>query len=641
MATHDNQSYEVQVHNHGRWQTHARYPFHERAVAIREAKDLDIRQKGHPVRVVMEEYNPDTGRHNEILVYRNKLSPKQKPKGRAHTKPGTSWADMAVSNDGRVGYMSDDVDDWFDDPFMEYERPKASVNLGMFLAIMSTIVIIGVASGAAATGLLALLIEGFNATIDLKTKKVMFVGMFITVFFISSLSSLSYYRQRFDLNPFKKKKKKQAVVVKSKISKQMEKAAEEIDKMPVVVKTELDDNEEFSIFDQTMSLELSEPDETIEFSEKAEEQKMLMVNFLGTCLGALKGPDAKAENFNRFGLNLFMTGAVSRLTEEHDLTSDEFDVILQRMLEMLGAKPDQAERFIMEYDKYLGDPRHNELFHRSGDIVQRFASGDQSAALYIRETIEDWVNWKPPEEENYNPNLLTIMFTDMVGSTDLTTKHGDYAAQEVLRSHDMIVRTALANFEGTEIKHLGDGIMASFKDHDKALKAAIEIQKRVEGNNNAGPEFPLHVRIGLNAGEPIKKDNDLFGTSVQLAARLCDKTESDCINVSQDLKDLFGDKPVYTFIDLGLHLLKGFEVPSPIFQLDWKAPPIEYPDEDETELSEEIDPDSVGEPDHTAPDMAVQKPVKQVVEDPSFASGYPLKETAPAQETDEGDPKNV
>ncbi|MDV7340765.1 adenylate/guanylate cyclase domain-containing protein [Terasakiella sp. A23] len=650
MGTHDNQNYEVQVHHHGRWQVHARYAFHERAVALREAKELDIERKGHPVRVIMEEYNDKTGRHNEILVYRNKLEPtKAKPKGRA--KSSTSWADMAVSSDGRVGYTRDDVDDFlYDDPFEEIERPKAKVSARMFLAIISTILVIGVGSGGAAAGLLALLIKGFGVSIEAHIEKALLIGMFVTVFLIASLSSLSYYTTRFDLNPFKKKEKKKPVVKKSKISKEMEKAAEAIDKMPTVEVTQ-EPEEEFNIFDELEKLEISEPDESIEFSEEAEKQKMFMVNFLGTSLGALKGPDAKAQNLNRFGLNLFMTGATARIAKDHDLTQDEFDIILRRILEMLGAKSAQAERFAAEYEKYLADPRHAELFNDAGEIAARYSNGDQSAPLFIRETIEEWVNWKPKIDETINPNLLTIMFTDMVGSTDLTTKHGDFAAQEVLKAHDLIVRTALTNLEGTEIKHLGDGIMASFKDHDMAMQAAIEIQKRVEGNNKSGPEFPLHVRIGLNAGEPIKKNNDLFGTSVQLAARLCDFTPSDSICVSQFFKDLFGEQPVYTFMDIGPQSLKGFEEDQQIYQIDWTAPPIEYLDEEEgkdtLEEGEEGKIELVAT-EGVAPDIAAAAPVKEAATDDGFDAGLTVNEEQVSEEapatpvaTDEEPPKNA
>ncbi len=572
-----NQSYEVQVYHGKRWIVHATYEAHERGVAVTEAKDLDGQRQNVAIRVIMIELNARTNRHDEILIYRNKIETN------IPVQPQRNWADMAVSTDGRVGYLPDEYDELFD-PFEEAARKKPKVTIGMLAAIVGMILVIGAASGVLAAGILALLMNAFEVSLAGSARQLFLIGMLGVVWIIASSSSYNYYKAKFDLNPFGKRKPPPVPVKKSKLSKQMEKAAAEIDKVPV---QEVDPTPESdfptSIY-ADMEIELQESDDDVGLSDEAEQQKMFLINFLGTCLSALKGPDADKSNFNRFGLNLFMTGATIRISTDHSLTSEEEHEILCRILEMLGAKPDQAERFALDYEKYLNTPRHKELFEYAGDIAVRFSDGDQAAPLYIRETIEEWVNWKPPVEDQINPNLLTIMFTDMVGSTDLTTKHGDYAAQEVLKAHDLIVRTALTNLEGKEIKHLGDGIMASFKDFDMAVQAAIEIQKRVEGNNNAGPEFPLHVRIGMNAGEPIKKDNDLFGTSVQLAARLCDSTESDCISLSQDLVNLFGEQPIYTFVEMGPQMLKGFDEPTVVYQLDWHAEPLEYDEEEETDI---------------------------------------------------------
>lgn len=625
MGTREHQTYEVQVYENGRWQVQARYPHEERVAAIADGKTIG---GGVAVRVILEDYDPSSGRHRESLIYRNKIEPQRKPKARA--KVGTSWADMAVSSDGRVGYSRDDMAEIFED-YVPREAKKAKVNTVMFMAIVLTILGIGVASGGAAAGLLALLIKGFGVALTAQAHLILLAGMFVIVFLMAVSTSLGYYRARFDLNPFGGEEPQRPKVKKSQISKQMEKAASDIDKVPPVAHTQVPAAEEpFSMYDgyeDESEGEESAPEtpavpqeEEPEFSEAAEEVKSFLILFLGTCLGALKGPGSDAANLNRFALNLFMTGAVLRLSEENALSDFETDQILVRLLEMMGAKTPQAERFALEYEKYLEDPRNATLFEESGKIASRQKSGDQTASLEIRETIETWVNWKRKEAEETNPNLLSIMFTDMVGSTDLATRHGDYAAQEVLKAHDLIVRSALVNFDGKEIKHLGDGIMASFKSHEDAIEAAIEIQKRVEGNNNADPEFPFHLRIGINAGEPIKKGNDLFGTSVQLAARLCSIPGSDCVYVSGAFKDLFGDKPVFTFLDQGALQLKGFEEPQFVYQVDWAAELLEYPEDETDETGEE---GQSGEKDDgftaevafpvapQAPDMMVEAPQSQ------------------------------
>ncbi len=108
----------------------------------------------------------------------------------------------------------------------------------------------------------------------------------------------------------------------------------------------------------------------------------------------------------------------------------------------------------------------------------------------------------------------------------------------MVRRHNSIVRTALAEFAGKEIKHTGDGIMASFASTANGVEAAIIIQRACAIHNDKHPDLPLHLRIGINAGEPIQEEDDLFGTTVQLSARVCAKAGTDeilCTNVVREL----------------------------------------------------------------------------------------------------------
>ena len=113
--------------------------------------------------------------------------------------------------------------------------------------------------------------------------------------------------------------------------------------------------------------------------------------------------------------------------------------------------------------------------------------------------------------------LVTILFTDMESSTALRRKLGDAKVQELVRAHNEIVRDALKASGGNEVKHTGDGIMASFTTATSALQCAIAIQQGVASRAEEQPDMPLAVYIGLNAGEPIAEEQDLFGTSVDLA----------------------------------------------------------------------------------------------------------------------------
>ena len=159
-----------------------------------------------------------------------------------------------------------------------------------------------------------------------------------------------------------------------------------------------------------------------------------------------------------------------------------------------------------------------------------------------------------------DPGIRTVLFTDIVNSTTLTQSLGDEAALALLGVHDTIVRDALSALGGREVKHTGDGIMASFVSAASAVRCAIQIQRELDKHAQANPERPLKVRVGAAAGEPVEQNNDLFGSTVQLAARLCAHAKPEQILVSNAIPDLCIGKGLL-FEELGELVLKGFGCP--------------------------------------------------------------------------------
>jgi len=164
--------------------------------------------------------------------------------------------------------------------------------------------------------------------------------------------------------------------------------------------------------------------------------------------------------------------------------------------------------------------------------------------------------------------LRSIMFTDLVGSTEMTARLGDRAALELVRAHDALVRRGLEAHGGREIKHTGDGIMASFDDAANAVRAAADIQRRFAAYNADAAET-LSIRIGVHAGEPVEELNDLFGATVQLASRLCSEAGANEIVVSDFVRELSGEGAA-RFVPLGERRLKGFAEKLAVFRLDWR-----------------------------------------------------------------------
>jgi class 3 adenylate cyclase len=168
-----------------------------------------------------------------------------------------------------------------------------------------------------------------------------------------------------------------------------------------------------------------------------------------------------------------------------------------------------------------------------------------------------------------DPGIRTILFTDVVNSTTLTQLLGDEAALVVLGVHDTIVRDALSALSGREIKHTGDGIMASFVSPASAVRCAIQIQRELDKHAQANPKHPLKVRVGAAVGEPVEQHNDLFGSTVQLAARLCNHAQPEQILVSNAIAELCIGKGL-SFEDVGEVTLKGFGSPVRAHAAAWR-----------------------------------------------------------------------
>ena len=155
------------------------------------------------------------------------------------------------------------------------------------------------------------------------------------------------------------------------------------------------------------------------------------------------------------------------------------------------------------------------------------------------------------------PQLLVILFTDMVGSTAATQLLGDAGAQEVLRRHNASIQACLERHAGTRVKHTGDGIMASFASASAAIQCAVDIQQAFAVQAEEGSGTPVRVRIGLNAGEPVSEEGDLFGSAVQAAARIASRAAAGQILVSDVVRQLAAGKG-FAFKDCGRATLKGF-----------------------------------------------------------------------------------
>ncbi len=197
-------------------------------------------------------------------------------------------------------------------------------------------------------------------------------------------------------------------------------------------------------------------------------------------------------------------------------------------------------------------------------------------------TIDEFIaEHEPQPEPEAQPDAVSaqelvsdtqiVLFTDIVGSSALSSRYGDEKAHEVRRAHDRIVREALSTYRGKEVKHTGDGIMAAFAMASHSLDCSITIQRGVAAYNEEHSELPFAIYIGLNAGEPIAENEDLFGTSVDLAARICDFADPGQILASDVVRQLVAGKH-FLFADHGTSELRGMEDPIKLWEVRWQEP---------------------------------------------------------------------
>ncbi len=168
------------------------------------------------------------------------------------------------------------------------------------------------------------------------------------------------------------------------------------------------------------------------------------------------------------------------------------------------------------------------------------------------------------------PATATVLFTDLVGSTALRQAVGDDAADELRRSHDRVLRDAVAAHGGREVKGTGDGLMIVFDSAVEAVAAAEAMQRGVERLTRRAPA-PVSIRVGLSAGDVVWEGDDCFGTPVVEARRLCDSAEGAQILVGDVVRVLAGSRGGHDFRPVGALELKGLTAPVPAAEVAWQV----------------------------------------------------------------------
>lgn len=236
--------------------------------------------------------------------------------------------------------------------------------------------------------------------------------------------------------------------------------------------------------------------------------------------------------------------------------------------------------------RFLGTPegKVNELLEEGrlgGALVTAFRSKGVAVTPRLKNSIESVVAALNPRTSAGAAPLdraylltseatATIMFTDIVGSTAMVERLGDRRARDVFRAHNEIVRRYTRANGGAEVKNMGDGFMLTFGSARRGVECAVAIQRELRKLGRDNQEASIVVRMGLSVGEPIREEEDLFGKSVILAARISAQAEGRQILVCPIVHALVSSTGVFSFVTLGDFELKGISTPQTLYQVLWR-----------------------------------------------------------------------
>ena len=190
-----------------------------------------------------------------------------------------------------------------------------------------------------------------------------------------------------------------------------------------------------------------------------------------------------------------------------------------------------------------------------GDVPSEIIEVSESDVVRFLGKVQD-----PVDASEATSAFRVIGFTDLVGSTELLDRLGQSAYMVLLTEHDLLIRQALLTWSGREVKHTGDGFMVVFDDVEEALGWSLEVRDAF------GQRDDLDVRLGLDAGEPVDQDDDLFGAVVTKANRICSVAGPEQVYVSEVVRDI-GSEGGFRFDGGKSETLKGFSEPTTLFEL--------------------------------------------------------------------------
>jgi adenylate cyclase len=248
--------------------------------------------------------------------------------------------------------------------------------------------------------------------------------------------------------------------------------------------------------------------------------------------------DYFTESFSQLVVGWGNPGARAMAARFREITTrDELRLLFDalRELDLTAIYPEVRAKTLIEHRTDYFFPRSytRRIASLIADCRMEIYEGEGNAFIHDFSIARDFLDDGAVEAEA--TGFQTLLITDLDSSTALTQRLGDEGAQLLLERHDATVREALRQHGGREVKHTGDGIMATFGSPVAALEAGLQVRRELA-------EQEIGVHVGLNSGEPVARDGDLFGTAVQLAFRIADQAQPGQVLVSNVVRELCAGK---------------------------------------------------------------------------------------------------
>jgi len=272
--------------------------------------------------------------------------------------------------------------------------------------------------------------------------------------------------------------------------------------------------------------------------------------------GALEAARRDLE-FSR-KISLFAIGVLFSIEQDINIFSERGKSMVSQVLRFFIESHDAIGHFVQTMERYLTDEEAPEAIRVGSKCFRLYQQADLDG---LKRAFEEAFGIVDSLEVGLGGTVkVGILFTDIVDSTAMTSEIGDAAAQAVIEHHEEVVLDMCRRFGGRKVKHLGDGLMLSFANKERMVACAVAVVDAMKGLANR-PEAPVYrIRCGGHFGEAIMKDDDFFGSTVQLAARISAKAGDNEACFSTQLFDR--DLPTYErFADRGAVELKGISQP--------------------------------------------------------------------------------